>query len=155
MITKYRLLIQVAALVAILAAAGYAVWWIVSPRIEVERAIAERALEDLANERDLSRMQAIVLEGQQEQISAILEIDRRFKELGQIVQTNAKNQNRALEELKQNDQTISAYLSGAVPTGIGLLYSRPNTTDPGAYKTNTEVQSGAMQSTGAPSIDQE
>ena len=119
-----------------------------SPRIELQRLRAETAERDLAKADELIQVQARVLEGQQQEMERIAEIGRGLELLRQQVRRNAVNQSQAIEELKRNDQTISQYLSELVPVELGLLYARPATTDPAAYRSESAVQSGAVSVAG-------
>lgn len=123
-------------------------WWAVSPRIELQRLRAETAERDLAKADELIQVQARVLEGQQEEMERIAEIGRGLELLRQQVRRNAANQSQAIEELKRNDQTIRQYLSEHVPVELGLLYARPATTDPAAYRSESAVQPGAVSVAG-------
>lgn len=139
-----------ALLVALLAGTAGATWWVASPRIELQTQRADRAEQDLDRERDLTALQARVLEAQQGQFERLAAVELSMQQLGQTIQRNASAHNRALEELKRNDKAITDYLAQPVPAGLGLLYSRPETTDPAAYVGPPTVQPGAVPPTGPP-----
>ena len=133
MLTKYKWLIAVAAMIG-------AAWFIFSPRIDLQSQRADRAEQDLQEARELIETQALVLVGQQQELGRIEEIGRQMQALQQQVGTNARNQSREFEELKSNDQSIVDYLAKHVPADLGMLYARPETTDPAAYRTPAAVQ---------------
>lgn len=141
---------QLAAAAGLLVVVLVAGWWAVSPRIELQRLRADTAERDLAKADELIQVQARVLEGQQQEMGRIAEIGRGLELLRQQVNRNANDQLQAFEELQQNDQTIRQYLSEHVPAELGLLYARPATTDPAAYRSASTVQSGAVSAAGPP-----
>lgn len=147
-----RMWVVLALLAALVAGSAGATWWAISPRIELQATRADRAEQDLAGERDLTALQARVLEAQQASFVRLDGVEQRIQQLGQTVQRNASNHNRALEELKRNDQTIADYLAQPVPAGLGLLYVRQETTDPGAYIAPPTVQPGAVPATSPPAV---
>jgi len=151
--TKYKLLMQLAGGVAVLAVLVGIAWWIVSPRIELQVQRAERAEKDLAKEQELTKMQALVLEGQQREIDRAADIDRGIKRLQQTITQQGRRQDRAIEELKRNDQTILDYFALPVPADVGVLYARPDTTDPAAYRAGNEVRPGAVLPAGPGAAD--
>lgn len=139
---------MVGRVVALLAAGAAVVgigWWIVAPRIEVQRQRAEQAEAQLADARSLNEQQAAVIGRYESQGERLAEIERSLQALGQRISRNAAQQSRALEELKRNDQTIVDYLALPVPVELGMLYARPETTDPAAYRAGAAVQPGAVQ----------
>ncbi|PKM30245.1 MAG: hypothetical protein CVV07_07455 [Gammaproteobacteria bacterium HGW-Gammaproteobacteria-11] len=133
---------------AVLLVVAACAWWIVSPRIELHVQRADTAEQQLAQAQLQIELQAQVLEGHHRQQERLAELDRQIRQMGQTIATNARQHGRALEELKRNDETISDYLRTAVPTDLGLLYARPNTTDPAAYRAAGDVQPGAVPTTG-------
>ncbi len=133
---------------ALVAGSAGATWWAISPRIELQAARADRAEQDLGREQDLTALQARVLEAQQGQFERLAAVELSMQQLGQTIQRNASAHNRALEELKRNDQAIADYLAQPVPAGLGLLYVRPETTDPATYVAPPAVQPGAVPATG-------
>ncbi|GGC87570.1 hypothetical protein GCM10007418_04160 [Halopseudomonas salina] len=148
MLTKYKLLLQIGVALAVLVVIAAVAWWIISPRIELETQRADRAESDLAKEKELTEVQALVLEGQQREIDRAADIDRSIKLLEQTITRQATRQERAIQELKRNDQTIMDYLAEPVPADLGMLYARPDTTDPTAYRAAQPVQPGAVPATG-------
>lgn len=150
-----RMWVLLGLLVALVAGSAGATWWALSPRIELQTIRADRAEQDLAGERELTALQARVLEAQQASFARLDGVEQRMQQLGQTLQRNAADQNRALEELKRNDQTIADYLAEPVPARLGLLYARPETTDPAAYVTPPAMQPRAVPATGAAPADGE
>ena len=148
MLTKYKWLVQIGGALAVLAVIAAVAWWLISPRIEMETQRADRAENDLAKERELTEVQALVLAGQQQEIARAADIDRSIKLLDQTITRQATRQERAIEELKRNDQTIMGYLAEPVPADLGMLYARPDTTDPAAYRVAESMQPGAVRATG-------
>tara|TARA_R110000751_G_scaffold276691_1_gene377845 strand:+ start:7285 stop:7737 length:453 start_codon:yes stop_codon:yes gene_type:complete len=142
---NYKWMFQLALVAALVGAA----WWIVSPRIELQSDRADRAEQDLQQARELIDAQAIVLVGQQQELGRIEEIGRQMQALQQQVAGNARNQSREFEELKRNDKTIADYLGMPVPAGLGLLYARPETTDPSAYRSTSAVHLDPVPAAGA------
>lgn len=145
-----RMWVVLGLLAALVASTAGATWWAISPRIELQTTRADRAEQDLAAERELTALQARVLEAQQASFARLDGVEQRMQQLGQTIQRNASAQYRALEELKRNDQTIADYLAEPVPARLGLLYARPETTDPAAYVAPPAVQPGAVPTTGPP-----
>lgn len=145
-----RMWVVLGLLAALVAGSAGATWWVINPRIELQATRADRAEQDLAGERALTALQARVLEAQQASFARLDGVEQRMHRLGQTLQRNAGEQNRALEELKRNDQTIADYLAEPVPARLGLLYARPETTDPAAYVPPPAVQPGALPATGPP-----
>ena len=139
-----------AALLALVAGTAGATWWVISPRLDLQTDRAARAEKDLGSERELTALQARVLEAQQGQFERLAAVELGMQQLGQTIQRNASAHNRALEELKRNDQAIVDYLAQPVPAGLGLLYARPETTDPGAYIASPALHPGAVPPTGPP-----
>lgn len=143
-----RMWVMLGLLAALVAGTAGATWWAISPRIELQSTRADRAEQDLADERALTALQARVLEAQQASFARLDGVEQRMQHLGQTLQRNASAHNRALEELKRNDQAIADYLAQSVPAGLGLLYARPETTDPAAYIAPPTVQPGAVPPAG-------
>lgn len=141
-----------ALLLALVVGTAGATWWVISPRLALQTERADRAEQDLGSERDLTALQARVLEQQQQQFARLDEVEQRMQQLGQTIAYNATAQGRALEELKRNDQAITDYLAQPVPAALGLHYARPATTDPGAYATPPTVQPGAVSAAGSPTV---
>ncbi|QIE84982.1 hypothetical protein [Pseudomonas nitroreducens] len=124
------------------------VWWVLVPRIDlqVQRAVAAEAAASEAQK--MVELQAGVLAEQQRQIGAVDEIHKRMRLLEQAVSTNAKAQSAAFEELRRNDQAVAEYLRGPVPAGLGRLYERPATTDPGTYRSPSVLSIGGVPASG-------
>lgn len=137
-----------ALLASLVAGTAGATWWVISPRLDLQTERATRAEQDLGSERELTALQARVLEAQQGQFERLAAVELNMQQLSQRIDKNTTTHARALEELKRNDQTIVDYLAQPVPAGLGLLYARPETTDPGAYIASPAMQSGAVPATG-------
>lgn len=140
MFSKARLLVAAVALVI----AAAAIYWIVRPRIELQRQRADTAEQGLSSAREQIEVQARVLEGQQQLLGQITAIGERMDGIERTINQNQREQSRALEELKRNDKTIADYLFQPVPAGLGLLYARPETTDPTAYQAGSAVQADSV-----------
>ena len=140
--------LRVVLLLALAAAAAGVTWWGLSPRIALQEQRAGTAERDLAEAQAMVELQAGVLVSQQQLLGDLADIDRRMQQLGQTVTRNASAQAKAFEELKRNDQAIADYLASPVPSALGRLYERPETTDPAAYRAPDGVQPGAMPATG-------
>lgn len=150
-----RLWVVGALLLALVVGTAGATWWVISPRLDLQTKRAAQAEQDLDSERELTALQARVLEQQQQQFVRLDEVEQRMQQLGQTIAYNATAQGRALEELKRNDKAITDYLAQPVPAALGLHYARSATTDPGAYATAPAVQPGAVPAAGpAAAIDQ-
>ena len=135
---------------ALLAALGAGlVWWGLAPRIDLQAQRADVAEKAAADLQQMVSLQASVLAEQQRQIGQITEIDQRMRALAQTVSSNARAQGAALEELRRNDQAVDEYLRGLVPAGLGRLYERPETTDPGAYHSPAVLPAGGVHPAGA------
>lgn len=143
-----RVWVVLGLLAALVAGSAGATWWAISPRIDMQAARAARAEQDLGREQDLTAMQARVLEAQQGQFERLAAVELSMQQLGQTIQRNASAHNRALEELKRNDKAITDYLAQPVPAGLGLLYARPETSDPAAYAAPPAVQPGSVHPPG-------
>ncbi|HBN9844644.1 TPA: hypothetical protein SMS98_001324 [Pseudomonas aeruginosa] len=140
--------LQACAAVLLIALGSGLVWWGLAPRIDLQTQRADAAEKAAGEAQQLVSLQAGVLAEQQRQIGQITEIDQRMRALAQAVSTNARVQGTALEELRRNDQAVDEYLRGLVPAGLGRLYERPETTDPGAYRGPTVLPAGAVRPTG-------
>lgn len=143
-----RMWLVLGLLAALVAGSAGATWWVASPRIDLQSQRADRAEQDLDRERDLTALQARVLEAQQASFARLDGVERRMQQLGQTIDHNATANRRAFEELKRNDKAITDYLAQPVPAGLGLLYARPETADPGAYVAPPTVQPGAVHPAG-------
>lgn len=148
MLGKYKLVGQLVGSMTALALVVTASWWVISPRIELQARRADIAERQLVETQQMIEAQARVLSGQQDQISRMLGVERQLQQLAQVISHNTRQQSRAIEELKRNDQAIADYLRTAVPADLGLLYARPSTTDPAAYRADSAVPFGAVPSAG-------
>lgn len=141
--------LRVVLLLALAAAAAGVTWWGLSPRIALQEQRAGTAERDLAEAQAMVELQAGVLVSQQQLLGDLAAIERRMQQLGQTVTRNASAQAKAFEELKRNDQAITAYLASPVPGALGRLYERPETADPAAYRAPDGMQPGAVPAAGA------
>ncbi|MCY1362339.1 phage lysis regulatory protein, LysB family [compost metagenome] len=130
-------------------------WWGLSPRIQLQSDRADHAEQGRADAQALVDLQAGVLAEQQRQIGAIVEVERRMRQLGQQITRNAAEQAAAIEELKRHDQEVADYLRGAVPAALGRLYARPETTDPAAYHGPAGLPADPVSAARPPSADGE
>jgi hypothetical protein len=145
---QYQLAAKVGGVLLLMALAGGAVWWGLAPRIAIEAQRADGAEREKAEAEAMVELQAGVLAAQQQTLGQLAEIDRRMQQLGQAVTRNQAASAAALEELKRHDQAVADYLAAAVPAALGLLYQRPETTDPAAYTAPAGVQPGAVPPAG-------
>lgn len=147
-----RLWVVGAALLTLVAGTAGVTWWVISPRLDLQTERATRAEQDLVDEREMTALQARVLEAQQGQFEWLAAVELSMQQLGQRIDKNTTIQARALEELKRNDQAIVDYLAQPVPVGLGLLYARPETTDPAAYTAPSTLHADPVHPAGAPTV---
>ncbi len=142
--------VTVYAVAALLIAWG--TWWLVAlPRIELAELNHDIAAAKVAEMQQLDVQRVDLIRDQQLQIIEIAENERRNRELLQTIAGQSRDQSRALQELKRNDETIAEYLRSPVPSDIGRLYQRAGTTNPSAYRQQTEVRTGPMPAASAAS----
>lgn len=153
--SKYKVMVQLIAALALLAAVVGIGYWIVSPRIDLQRQRADAAERSLGVANAQIEVQARVLEGQQQLLGQITAIGERMDGIERTIDQNQREQSRALEELKRNDKTIADYLSRPVPAGLGVLYARPETTDPAIYQAGSAVQADPVLPAGPPGTGSE
>lgn len=139
----YRWLAAGLALAAATAAAGGAAWWVQGLRLDLQVERAARLAADLQRERETVALQAGVLVAQQSQIGAVSAIDQRIALLAQRIDRQGAEQRQAFKELSR-DPIVLDYLDLPVPAAVGMHYSRPETTDPGAYRPAPALHSGAV-----------
>lgn len=137
---------------AALAVAAHTWWLIALPRIELAELNHTIATERAAELQRLDVERVELIRDQQLQILEVTENERRNRELLQTIAGQSRAQSRAIEELKRNDETIAEYLRTAVPFDLGRLYQRAATTDPGAYRQQTEVRTGPVPASSKTSI---
>lgn len=81
----------------------------------------------------------------------LVEVSRSTQRLNATLDTQSDLISRNFTELKRNDKAITDYLNSSVPAALGMLYARPDTTDPAAYRAPAAgMQLGPMPSTGTP-----
>ena len=114
------------------------------PRIELAELNHTTAAAKVIELQQLDDQRVALIQNQQLQILEITENERRNRELLQTIAGQSRAQSRALEELKRNDETIAEYLRSPVPADLGRLYQRASTTDPSAYRQQTEVRAGPV-----------
>ncbi|WVK93853.1 hypothetical protein SA496_01310 [Pseudomonas sp. JS3066] len=155
MMPSVRVVAVVIGVLALVVLGAGLVWWGLGPRIELEAQRAAHAEGELADEKELTALQARVLERQQQDIGVITDLERRMRQIGQAVDRNASAQAVAIEELKAHDQSVTDYLRTAVPVALGRLYERPDTTDPAAYRSPAVLPAGALPPAGAAGAGQQ
>lgn len=141
-----RLILYVSAALAV----ATLTWWLIAlPRIELAELNHTIATDRVAELERLEDQRVELIKHQQSQILEITENERRNRELLQTIAGQSRAQSRAIEELKRNDETIADYLRSPVPTDLGRLYQRTETTDPSAYRQRPEVLADPMQIPGS------
>lgn len=136
-------------------AAAALTWWLVAlPRIELAEFGRATASAEIAELQKLDEQRVELIRDQQLQILDITENERRNRELLQTIAGQSRAQSRAIEELKRNDETIAEYLRSPVPADLGRLYQRASTTDPSAYRQQTEVRAGPVPASGTSSANE-
>lgn len=129
-----------------------ATWWLVAlPRINLAELGHATATEKVTELLQLDMQRVDLIRDQQLQIIEITDNERRNRELLQTIAGQSRAQSRALQELKRNDETIAEYLRSPVPIGIGRLYQRAATTDPGDYRKPPEMHADPVPTASAPS----
>lgn len=147
-----RAWVQVLVAALLVALGAGLVWWGLGPRIDLQAQRADAAEKAAGEAQQMVDLQAGLLAEQQRQIGQITEIDQRMRALAQTVSSNARAHGAALEELRRNDQAVDEYLRGLVPADLGRLYERPETTDPGAYRSPAVLPVGGVRPAGAASV---
>ena len=143
-----RLILYVSAALAVAALT----WWLIAlPRIELAELNHTTAAAKVIELQQLDDQRVALIQNQQLQILEITENERRNRELLQTIAGQSRAQSRALEELKRNDETIAEYLRSPVPADLGRLYQRAATTNPSAYRQQTEVRTGPVPAASASS----
>lgn len=136
----------------IAAVASAAVWFLIAaPRIDLAELNHATAVAKVAELKLLDEQRVDLIRDQQLQILDITENERRNRELLQTIAGQSRAQSRALQELKQNDETITEYLRGAVPVDLGRLYQRTGGTDPADYRKPPNLPADSVRTTIAPS----
>ncbi len=126
-------------------------WWLIaSPRIELAQTHLGHAQQQLADAGQLDQERVAIIEAQSQQLAGVLAAELKNRELLQALANQSRAQSQALEELKRNDETIAEYLRAPVPASLGRLYQRATTTDPSAYRQQTEVRTGPVPAASAP-----
>ena len=144
-----RLIIYAPAALAIAAAT----WWLIAlPRIELAELNHTTAAAKVIELQQLDDQRVALIQNQQLQILEITENERRNRELLQTIAGQSRAQSRALEELKRNYETIAEYLRSPVPSDLGRLDQRAATTNPSAYRQQTEVRAGPVPASSKASI---
>lgn len=120
-------------------------WWLIaSPRIELAQTHLDNAQQKLAAAGQLDQERVAIIEAQSQQLAGVLAAELKNRELLQALANQSRAQSQALEELKRNDETIAEYLRAPVPASLGRLYQRTATTNPSAYRQQTEVRTGPV-----------
>lgn len=132
---------------ALALAIAAATWFLIAaPRIELAELNHAAAAAKVTELQQLDVQRVELIRDQQLQIIEITENERRNRELLQTIAGQSRAQSRALQELKQNDETIAEYLRTAVPVELGRLYQRTATTDPSAYRQPASVPANTVHS---------
>ena len=137
--------------ISALAVAALTWWLIASPRIELAQTHLDHAQQKLDAAGQLDQERVAIIEAQSQQLAGVLAAELKNRELLQALANQSRAQSQALEELKRNDETIAEYLRAPVPASLGRLYQRATTTDPSAYRQQTEVRTGRVPATSAAS----
>ena len=128
-------------------------WWLIaSPRIELAQTQFDHAQQQLTAAGLLDQERVAIIEAQSQQLAGVLAAELKNRELLQTLANQSRAQSQALEELKRNDETIAEYLRSPVPAGLGRLYQRAETTDPSAYRQQTEVRADPVPTASKASI---
>ena len=136
-----RLIIYAGAALAVAALT----WWLIAlPRIELAQTQLDHAQEQLTVAGLLDQERVAIIEAQSQQLAGVLAAELKNRELLQALANQSRAQSQALEELKRNDERIAEYLRSPVPADLGRLYQRASTTDPSAYRQQTEVRTGPV-----------
>ncbi|MDY0208066.1 MAG: hypothetical protein RBR82_15805 [Pseudomonas sp.] len=126
-------------------------WWLVAaPRIELAQTQLDNAQQQLTAAGLLDQERVAIIEAQSQQLAGVLAAELKNRELLQALANQSRAQSQALEELKRNDETIAEYLRAPVPASLGRLYQRGATTNPSAYRQQTEVRADSVPVAGAP-----
>ena len=129
-------------------------WFLIAvPRIELAELNHATAAEKVIELQQLDVQRVELIRDQQLQIIEITDNERRNRELLQTIAGQSRAQSRALQELKQNDETIADYLRGAVPVELGRLYQRTATTDPSTYRQPPELRADSVPAASAASVN--
>lgn len=115
-----------------------------SLQVTAERERADVAVRERDRNQHLVDLQAGVLAEQQRQLGRVAEIERQTRQLGQALEIQGTRHAAALRELKENDQAVRDWLRAGIPAGLGRMYGRPETTDPGAYRAAGKVSADAV-----------
>jgi hypothetical protein len=75
----------------------------------------------------------------------VIQIRKEFATVRDTVQSNQAKFDRAIKQVKENDQAAREYLAQPIPDSVGRLFVRPATTDPRLYR-SPDYESGAVQS---------
>lgn len=139
---------------AIALAVAAATWFLIAiPRIELAELNHSIATERVAMLEQLDVQRVDLIRDQQMQIIEITENERRNRELLQTIAGQSRDQSRALQELKRNDETIAEYLRAPVPASLGRLYQRAATTDPSAYRQSPQVRADPVPAASKASVN--
>lgn len=145
---------RLTAYIAALLAVAWGTWWLVAlPRIELAELNHDIAAAKVSELQQLDVLRVDLIRDQQLQIIEITENERRNRELLQTIAGQSRAQSRALQELKQNDETITEYLRAAVPADLGRLYQRAGTTNPSAYRQSPELRIDSVPAASTPSVN--
>lgn len=96
---------------------------------------------ELVQARDDSRKAQALLD-------SLAQIQTGIDTLSTTVRRNQSIQQKALQELIENDQVLRSYMDTSVPADLGLLYQRPETTDPAAYTSSGSMPADPVRTPG-------
>lgn len=88
--------------------------------------------------------QAQIIKDRADVSQQVIELRKQFALMELELGRNGVKLDRAIQEVKENDQAVRDYLAQPVPDALGRLFVRPATTDPTLYR-SPYLESGAVQ----------
>lgn len=88
--------------------------------------------------------QAAALQSQQELAGAIHQIQTQTNETRTVLAKQAGDFRALKEHVRQSDALFDNWMRADLPGSVGLLYARPETTDPRAYRQTPGVPAGGV-----------
>lgn len=130
--------------------AAVALAWllVITPRLELAAVQLQHAEQQLEQARQLDSERTAVIQAQAGQLAAVLLNEKQNRELLGQIANQGRAHAAALQELKNNDESIMEYLAEPVPAQLGRLYQRSAGTDPGAYRQPADVPADALPASG-------
>lgn len=132
-------------LVTAAASIALSYWLIAAPRIELAQSHLKVAHQQLAAASLLDMERVSVIEAQSTQIGLALSSELKNRELLQTLSNQSRAQTSALKDLQRNDKTITEYLQQLVPSSLGRLYQRTETTVPEDYRQHSAMPSDGVR----------